>query len=310
MLQNVVECTLYHTQETEFGRKLESFVEQLRRANPGKVRITGGSDDLDLPARPCFSIKNSWGAKIFYAALPEGHQHAPFVKALEWIAGDAPSAPPVHTQAVSPAEIEVLISDQCPHCPKVVEAVVLLVGHYPSISPCIVDVGQYPDIGEKYGIKAVPATIMDKKLVLIGNVTVDRLTELVESRGTSKFDMEVVLALIEAQKIAEAAGYLVHDAGRKVILKLVQEPDFSKRLSALVVLEKALDDNPDAVRKMAPSFAALLSNPDARIRGDIADLLGKIGDPQVIAQLEPLKADPDPDVAEIAAEAIEELRKH
>ena len=309
MLKNVVGCTLYQTQESEFGRKLESFVEELQNLYPAKIRTAKGAGDSGLPVKPCFSIENSWGAKIIYAALPKGHQHAPFVKALEWIAGDAPAAGPEPSQTLSPVELQVLISDQCPHCPKVVEAVIGLAGRYPSISPSIIDVGQYPDFSEKYGIKAVPATIVDQRLVLVGNVSTDRLAELVESRGTSKFEMEVVLSLIEAKKIAEAAECLVHEAGREVILALVQEPEFSKRLSALVVLEKALDDNPETIRAMADSFAAILSNPDARIRGDVADLLGKIGDPQVIEKLEPLTADPDPDVAEIAAEAIEELRK-
>jgi HEAT repeat protein len=53
----------------------------------------------------------------------------------------------------------------------------------------------------------------------------------------------------------------------------------------------------------------MLSHKDSRIRGDIADLLGKTGDPRAIPKLEPLKADPDPDVADAAVEAIEELRK-
>jgi HEAT repeat protein len=52
----------------------------------------------------------------------------------------------------------------------------------------------------------------------------------------------------------------------------------------------------------------MLSHYDARIRGDVADLLGKIGDPAAIPHLEPLISDPDPDVAEAAVDALEELK--
>ena len=76
-----------------------------------------------------------------------------------------------------------------------------------------------------------------------------------------------------------------------------------------MIVERALEDKPEAVRALIPSLIGMLSNDDSRIRGDIADLLGKIGDPQVIPNLEPLLADPDPDVSEAAADAIEELRK-
>ena len=40
----------------------------------------------------------------------------------------------------------------------------------------------------------------------------------------------------------------------------------------------------------------------------IADLLGRIGDPRAVARLEPLLADPDPDVAEAASDALQQLK--
>jgi HEAT repeat protein len=155
----------------------------------------------------------------------------------------------------------------------------------------------------------VPATILDQRLVLIGNTTAGRLQELVKLRGTPEYEREVVQSLIDTGRIAEAAGCLGQDAGREVILAFIQDPEFSRRLSGLVVVEKALEDNPGMVRALVPSLAEMLSHEDARIRGDIADLLGRTGDPQVIARLEPLVTDPNPDVAEAAADAIEELRK-
>jgi HEAT repeat protein len=121
--------------------------------------------------------------------------------------------------------------------------------------------------------------------------------------------MEIVRSLIDTGRIAEAAGCVSQDAGREVLLDLIQNVDFSKRLAALVVIEKALEDRPDEVRGLVPSLLTMLSHSDSRVRGDIADLLGKIGDPQAIAHIEPLVADPDPDVAEAAADALEELRK-
>ena len=309
-LTRTVECALYRTQENEFGRKLEDFVNEMFRLSPEKIRISRNRNGADLPASPCFTIGNQERKTIAYAALPAGHQLAPFLKALEWIGTEpSPAFSPEHSSISAPAELQVLISEQCPHCPKVVESAILLASRHPLISSCIIDAGQYPDIGRKYGIKSVPATIVDRRLVLNGSVTAERMMELLNIRGTAEFEREAVVSLIENGKIPEAAECLAQEAGRDVILALAQDVDFSKRLSALVVMEKALDNNPDTVRAMAPAFAALLSNNDARIRGDIADLLGKIGDLQTVAQLERLISDPDPDVAEIAAEAIAELRK-
>jgi hypothetical protein len=310
-LNNVVELTLCRTKESEFGRKLESFADEICGLSKGKIRIAPGSQESGLPAYPCFKIGREGQANVIYATLPLGHQFAPFLGALRLASQDDSSMRDAGLSATdSEAEIQVLVSLHCPRCPLVVEAMLGLSNRRSSISSCIIDVGQFPDLAEKYGVKSVPATILDRNLVLIGAVTADRVRELIEIRGTPKFKEEVIRSLIESGRVEEAAACLVHDTGRKIVLNLLQEPDFSKRLSALVVMEKALDENPEPIRKMVPLIAPLLSHADSRIRGDIADLLGKIGDPEVILQLEPLTKDPNPDVAEAAEEAIEELRKH
>jgi hypothetical protein len=308
-IESVVECTLYRTQQSEFGRKLESFVGEMSSMAPGKIRVSRESNDSILSGSPCFRIGREKAFSIVYAALPLGFQLSPFLKALRLVAGHETPAASEPASIDDAAEIMVVISENCPHCPKVVDAAIVVARQHPSISLCIVDALQNPDVVKEYRFRSVPATIVDGRLVLVGNTTADRLLELINIRGTREFEMEVVLSLIEARRISEAAECLDGDAGRQVILTLVQDPDLSKRMSALVVIEKALENKPDAVRAMAPSFAELLSNHDARIRGDVADLLGKLGDARMIARLEPLTSDPDPDVAEIAAEAIAELQK-
>jgi hypothetical protein len=308
-LPNPVECTFYQSDESDFSLKLKSFLDELCRLSQGKIRMVADSPGPDMDIVPCFRMNMKGRPSIVYAAVPLGHQFRPFVNFLKLIAEKGSSlADDEAVAADSPAELQVLISEHCPHCPLVVGAALQLSNQYSSISSFIVDAAQFPKITQKYGIKSVPATILDRRLVLIGNISSDRLMELVKLRGTSKFEMEVVQSLIDTGRISEAAGCLNQDEGRSVILALMQNPEFSKRLSGLVVVERALDDNPDAVRALIPSLIGMLSHEDSRIRGDIADLLGKIGDPQVIPHLEPLVADPDPDVSEAAAEAIEELR--
>ncbi len=316
-LPKPVECTFYQTEESDFSRKLKSFLDEASELSQGKIRVVSGRPDSDMNIVPCFTIdiegrtnRASGSAGIVYAAVPSGHQFSPFVSFLKMIGEEGfPSLDDKPAVDSSPAELQVLISEHCPHCPLVVAAALLLSGGHSAISSFIVDAAQFPKITQQYGIKSVPATILDQRLVLVGNTTTDRLLELVRLRGTPKYEREVVQSLIDMGRIAEAAGCLDQDAGREVILSLIQDPEFSKRLSGLVVVERALEDNPGMVRALVPSLAAMLSHEDARIRGDIADLLGRTGDPQVIARLEPLINDPDPDVAEAAADAIEELRK-
>ncbi len=53
----------------------------------------------------------------------------------------------------------------------------------------------------------------------------------------------------------------------------------------------------------------LLSQDDVALRGDTAELLGKIGNPIAIPALKKTAEDPDPDVREAAEEALEALER-
>jgi hypothetical protein len=304
-LVNPLELTLFKKRESEFGRTLERVVDEIFRLSHGKTRIATGLPEHGLPAWPCFKMGSRGRANIIYAALPTGHEFRPFIRALELMDRDYESAA---VEGVG-AELQVFISEDCPRCPAAVETAVLLAIRHSWITCCVVNAGQFPETARQYGIRSVPAIVLDRKVVSVGDVSADRLMNLVRIRGTSKFEIEAVRSLVETGRIAEAADSLASEAGRELILNFMQHPDFSKRLSALAVVENALDRNPDTVRAMTPSLLALLSHPDARIRGDVADLLGKTGDPRAIAGIEPLTADPDPDVAEAAADAIADLRK-
>ncbi len=309
-LSNRVEIAFFQAEENDFSRKLKCFVDEVCRLSQGRIQVVAGHPDPDMNIVPCFRMGIEGSANIIYAAVPSGHQFSPFVNYLKLI-GEI--GPPLSndkpTNAGMRAELQVFISEHCPHCPLVVGAALQLSARYSSISSFIVNAEQFPAITQRYGIKSVPATILDRRMTLVGSVSADRLLELLEIRGTMKYEMKVVRSLIDTGRIPEAADCLDQDAGREVILTLLQDPEFSKRLSGLVVVEEALEHKPGAVRALIPSLVLMLSHDDSRIRGDIADLLGKTGDPQVIAQLEPLVADPDPDVAEAAADAIGELRK-
>ncbi len=305
---STVEFTLHGTKDKEFGRKLEKCVYEICRLSNGRCLMAAEDTDASVPVAPCFSMGVAGQSNVFYAALPTGHQFSPFLKILEAFGStESPAAEDGALTDQSRAELLVLISDSCPRCPLVVVAAGMLACADRSILTCIADVMQFQEFVKEYKILSVPATVLDRQIVVTGAVTAERIMELVRSRGTPKFEVERVLSLIERKNVAEAAASLASDAGRSVILDLLQAVEFSKRLSALVVVEKALENKPDLVRAMVPSLLLMLSHEDARIRGDIADLLGKVGDPEVIPHLEPLTRDPDPDVAEAAADAIENL---
>jgi hypothetical protein len=304
---------LFHEKEgDEFSQELEGFVRTLGELSEGRITFDKVEGDSSLPGHPAFTLSSGERRNIHYLALPEKNEIAPFVKALKYTSeGSPPVASDVEaalSEISSPAEIQIFVSPFCTNCPKVVETVVAMASMSPFLSVIIIDVQRYSELAETYGIKSVPGTIIDKELVLIGQIAPERLSALLVNRSTEDYDRELIRSLMERSRTSEAATLICKGKGRKGILELFQEPEISTRMGVLVVLEQALEQDEDALREMVPPLIELLSHEDPRIRGDMADFLGTVGDARAIPHLEKLTRDSDPDVVEAAEDALEELR--
>jgi HEAT repeat protein len=75
----------------------------------------------------------------------------------------------------------------------------------------------------------------------------------------------------------------------------------------MMAVETALEDDRSALDGLVPGLLPILGSEDAVLRGDTADLLGRIGHRAARDRLRTLLEDPNPDVAEIASEALEEI---
>ena len=72
-------------------------------------------------------------------------------------------------------------------------------------------------------------------------------------------------------------------------------------------VEEALEADCAALDGLVADLLPILRAGDAVLRGDTADLLGKIGHRAATDALSALLEDPNPDVAEIASEALGEI---
>ena len=80
-------------------------------------------------------------------------------------------------------------------------------------------------------------------------------------------------------------------------------------MGVMLLAEEALESDPHCLDGALPHLLPLLEKPDATLRGDTADLLGTIGAPGAREALTRLQQDENPDVREVAEEALESLRQ-
>lgn len=293
---------------SELGAALKGIAEAVIAAAAGGAVLREEASG-EPPARPALTISAPGRGDIHYLALPEGRETGPFVEAM--IAEGPASMEAGLVERLrgieKPVELYVFMASQCPHCPNAVRAANALALASERISTFVIDAQRFAELAARFKVATVPRTIIDGGLCLIGVKPVREFAEIVLSAGTPDYRQHHLLSLLETRRVEEAVDLICAPGGDEAFLTLWQTSTTTSRMALLLAEEKALERSPRSLDGIVPGLADLLGSDDATLRGDTADLLGKIGHPDARPALQKLLSDPNPDVAEIAAEVLEEL---
>lgn len=212
-------------------------------------------------------------------------------------------------QISAPARIVVLTSPACPHCARVVQQVEDLQRRCPAVEASVLDVlaEEAQSLRAAHGVQSVPTVVLDGDIALQGQVTARRLAEVLASRGTPDYDTHKMRALLDARRIDDAAEFLRKSGRACCVLPILATAELSDRMGATLVIQMAQEAAPGCLSDLVPGLIALLSSDNPSLRGDVADLLGTLGDKRAIPALEALSTDPNEDVAAAATDALEAI---
>lgn len=210
-------------------------------------------------------------------------------------------------------ELLLFIAGGCPACPHQVRSVATLALASPKVSAEIVDVQQEPELAGQYGVSAVPTTVVDDELIMVGVIPAGDLAWRLIEREGPEAEKVVFAALVESRRVADAAERLSDGRATEAFMELWSRSTLESRMGLFLVAEEALQWNPDGLDDLVPLLVEALEGDgplpqDPTRKGDTADLLGQIGHPDARAALETLSRDPNEEVAEAAADALEQLR--
>jgi hypothetical protein len=294
-----------------FGANLVNVGRQISGVTMNRIRIEF-DEDAPFAGKPSLTLAAGGQKNIHYLAAPEGPEFAPFLDALLWL-GRGKDIPDGHLyeplrDLTDPVDVLVLIAAACPHCPHAVRAALALAVYRPSIRVTIADALQFPDMAERLKVKSTPTTIVNGGLTIVGQIDVAQLVDRIVSSGQTGTMTAVLRSMIESGRAEDAGTLLCRQDSPEAILPLYLSKEFSLRMGSLVAMEAALEENPRALDPIVSDLSGLLSHEEVGLRGDTAELLGKIGDPAAIPALTQAILDPDPDVREAALEALQLLK--
>ncbi len=217
-------------------------------------------------------------------------------------------------------EVDILlfVAPGCSVCPHQVKAVAALTLASPLIAAEIVDVMSEPELAQQYDVRAVPTTVVNDELVLVGAKHPLQMAEILLAREGPEGEKALLASLVESGRIEDAADRLLYgpepEAVLHAFLDLWSRSTLQDRMGLSLVVEEVLDQDAEGLDGLVPLLVAGLQDgspltQDPARKGDTADLLGKIGHPDARPVLEALSRDPNPEVAEAAADALENLEE-
>lgn len=132
------------------------------------------ADSLGIDKVPAVAIigAKDYGIRMF--GIPSGYEFGSLIEAIRLVsAGDSELSPETRRQIArlqKPIKIQVFITPTCPYCPRAVMLAYQMAVESDLIQSHMVEVIEFPHLGNKYQVMGVPRTVIDETIHIEGAV--------------------------------------------------------------------------------------------------------------------------------------------
>ena len=192
----------------------------------------------------------------------------------------------------------------CPHCPGVKQALGILAKEGLIAAPEVVDIAAHPERAQALGVKSVPWFRIGE-LPFEGTMSLGELRTWALRAASAAGLKDYFFEMLKSGRRRQVEDLIRADPQRSVALvDLMRDPEASMaiRLGIGAVLEEL--QGSAIAAPMVPNLAEILRDPEPRNRADAAHFLSLIGDSEALKLLRGCLDDPDPEVREIAYDAL------
>lgn len=211
--------------------------------------------------------------------------------------------------SATPPDALLFVSPGCPHCATVLQGLNELVKQALIGKLTVVNVAADPEQAEEHGVRAAPWLRLGP-FTLTGAHSPAELRMWAGWANGEEGTAHYVEHLLRQGSYKQASAFIYADTHRlKPLLAIVADPgaNLGVRLGVSALLE-AYADTPE-LRQLLPQLAELARDADHRVRADACHLLGLTGSAAAVAHVETCRSDDHEEVREIAAEAMQKLKK-
>jgi thioredoxin-like negative regulator of GroEL len=304
------QVTLYLSQpagDSSVADRLEAVAGKAAQMSPQLISVRQDGE-APFPGRASLTVAHGTHKNIRYLAVPEGVEEAPFFELIQTLTGDGQGLTGGWIDSIQrlaePAELLVFIAPGCPSCPHLVRIANSIAVASPMVVVTVVDASLHQDLAAPFNIRSVPTVVIDGELSLTGVTPVTELADLLVSRGSRSYQDRLFASRLESGRFTEVAASLCRGDTVRLFTDQWRASTLETRIRLMLAAEEALAINPSALDPAVSELTLALASEDQALRGDTADLLGRIGHRSSRVALEAMLDDPDPEIVEAATDAL------
>lgn len=132
------------------------------------------ADSLGIDKIPAIAVigQKDYGIRMF--GIPSGYEFGSLIESIKLVAaGDSGLSAETRQQIAKlqkPIKIQVFITPTCPYCPRAVMLAYQMALESDLIQAHMVEVVEFPHLGNKYQVMGVPRTVIDETIHIEGAV--------------------------------------------------------------------------------------------------------------------------------------------
>ncbi len=140
---------------------------------------------FDVDVAPCTAIVGERDYGLRFYGIPAGYEFRSFLQAIVDVSRGRTELPgEVRDRAKAlgkPVELKVFVTPTCPYCPQMALAAFQLAVESDLVRAKVIEASEFPQLASKYGVMAVPKTIVNDLAGFEGAVPASVLVEFIES---------------------------------------------------------------------------------------------------------------------------------
>ena len=188
-LQNPVRIIVF-TQEFEcqFCREARELAQEIAQlSNKISIEVYDFMKDAKTAAEygidkvPALAVVGKQDYGIRYYGIPAGYEFGTFLKDLKMVSkGTTEISEKSRARLASvnaPVHIQVFVTPTCPYCPMAVSLAHQLAIENPQVRADMIDVTEFPHLGQKYAVMGVPKVVINERVEFTGLLPEDQFLQ-------------------------------------------------------------------------------------------------------------------------------------